>query len=175
MLLGILISCALSAQSNAFHDFVVETIDGKPFAFSQLKGKKVLIVNVASRCGLTPQYTQLQLLYEKYKDSGFVIIGFPSNDFMNQEPGTNEEIAEFCTSTYGVTFPIMAKISVKGDEKTAPLYRWLTEKERNGKEDAPMQWNFQKFMIDEEGTWVGSLAPNDKDFGYKVSTWIEQK
>lgn len=160
ILMVITMVCAISleAQNKSFYDFNVTTIDGKEFPLSSLKGKKVLVVNVASKCGLTPQYAKLQELYDKYKDKNFVIIGFPANNFMGQEPGSNEEIAQFCSLKYDVTFPMMAKISVKG-KNMAPLYQWLTEKKLNGKEDAPVQWNFQKFMIDENGNWVGFVAP----------------
>ena len=142
MMVSLLFAVSLEAQNKSFYDFAVKTIDGKEFSLSSLKGKKVLVVNVASKCGLTPQYAQLEKLYEKYKDKDFVIIGFPANNFMGQEPGSNEEIAQFCSLNYGVTFPMMAKISVKGKE-IAPLYQWLTEKKLNGKEDASVQWNFR--------------------------------
>ncbi|MGM0648657.1 MAG: glutathione peroxidase, partial [Bacteroidota bacterium] len=122
-------------KSETFHDFVVQDINGKDFDFSQLKGKKVLVVNTASKCGFTPQYEGLQDLYEKYKDQDFTIIGFPANNFMNQEPGSDEEIKSFCTTNYGVTFPMMSKISVKGDNMH-PVYQWLTQKSKNGKEDS---------------------------------------
>ena len=147
MVIAMVCVVSLEAQNKSFYDFTVRTIDGKEFPLSSLKGKKVLVVNVASKCGLTPQYAKLQELYEKYKDKNFVIIGFPANNFMGQEPGSNEEIAKFCSLNYDVTFPMMSKISVKGKDM-APLYQWLTEKKLNGKEDAPVQWNFQKFMID---------------------------
>ena len=133
MMVSLLFAVSLEAQNKSFYDFTVKTIDGKDFPLSSLKGKKVLVVNVASKCGLTPQYAQLEKLYEKYKDKDFVIIGFPANNFMGQEPGSNEEIAQFCSLNYDVTFPMMAKISVKGKE-IAPLYQWLTEKKLNGKE-----------------------------------------
>ena len=132
MMVSLLFAVSLEAQNKSFYDFTVKTIDGKDFPLSSLKGKKVLVVNVASKCGLTPQYAQLEKLYEKYKDKDFVIIGFPANNFMGQEPGSNEEIAQFCSLNYDVTFPMMAKISVKGKE-IAPLYQWLTEKKLNGK------------------------------------------
>ena len=135
ILMVITMVCAISleAQNKSFYDFNVTTIDGKEFPLSSLKGKKVLVVNVASKCGLTPQYAKLQELYDKYKDKNFVIIGFPANNFMGQEPGSNEEIAQFCSLKYDVTFPMMAKISVKG-KNMSPLYQWLTEKKLNGKE-----------------------------------------
>lgn len=128
---ALVLSLSMAAQNKSFYDFTVKTIDGKEYPLSGLKGKKVLVVNVASKCGLTPQYAELQELYDQYKDQNFVIIGFPANNFMGQEPGTNEEIAKFCSVNYDVTFPIMAKISVKGKDM-APLYHWLTEKKLNG-------------------------------------------
>ncbi|GHT32775.1 glutathione peroxidase [Bacteroidia bacterium] len=164
----------ISAQNGGFHSFNVTTIDGNNFALSSLKGKKVLVVNVASKCGLTPQYKQLQELYDKYKDQNFVIIGFPANNFGAQEPGTNEEIQMFCSTNYGVTFPMMAKISVKGEDIVA-LYKWLTEKALNGKQDAEVQWNFQKFLIDEKGDWVDFVAPGESPFSEKIVSWIERK
>lgn len=169
-----LLSVSMNAQDKSFYDFTVKTIDGKDFALSSLKGKKVLVVNVASKCGFTPQYADLEKLYEKYKGDGLVIIGFPANNFLWQEPGTNEEIAQFCTLKYGVTFPMMEKISVKGKDM-APLYHWLTEKKLNGKQDAPVHWNFQKFMIDENGQWAGVVAPNEKPFCETIVSWIEKE
>ena len=163
MVIAMVCVVSLEAQNKSFYDFTVRTIDGKEFPLSSLKGKKVLVVNVASKCGLTPQYAKLQELYEKYKDKNFVIIGFPANNFMGQEPGSND-----------VTFPMMSKISVKGKDM-APLYQWLTEKKLNGKEDAPVQWNFQKFMIDENGNWIGFVAPKESPFSEKILTWIEKK
>ena len=158
---------------KSLYDFKATTIDGAPFDFSSLKGKKVLIVNVASKCGYTPQYAQLEELYTKYSAKNFVIIGFPANNFMSQEPGTNAEIKEFCTSKYNVTFPMMAKISVKGKDMD-PLYQWLTDKAQNGIVDAPVKWNFQKFMINEQGQVVDFAAPGDKPFDDKIIHWIEK-
>ena len=162
MVIAMVCVVSLEAQNKSFYDFTVRTIDGKEFPLSSLKGKKVLVVNVASKCGLTPQYAKLQELYEKYKDKNFVIIGFPANNFMGQEPGSNEEIAKFCSLNYDVTFPMMPKISVKGKDM-APLYQW------------PVQWNFQKFMIDENGNWIGFVAPKESPFSEKILTWIEKK
>jgi glutathione peroxidase len=168
------IAVMTSAQSfKTIYDFKVTTIDGEPFDMNTLKGKKVLVVNVASKCGYTPQYAQLEELYQKYSSKNFVIIGFPANNFMGQEPGTNAEIKEFCSSKYHVTFPMMSKISVKGKE-IDPLYAWLTSKEQNGVIDAPVKWNFQKFMISENGQVVGSAAPGDKPFDDKITSWIEK-
>ncbi len=163
-------TAALSAQTTSFYDFTVKDIDGNDFKLSSLKGKKVLVVNVASKCGLTPQYEKLEKLYEEFKSTGFTIIAFPANNFREQEPGTDSEIKEFCTVNYGVTFPIMSKISVVGDDM-APLYRWLTQKSQNGVMDAPVSWNFQKFMVDENGTLVKMIPPKE-DPTPSVETWV---
>lgn len=172
LIMAVLLPLSLAGQSKSFYDFTVKTIDGKDYALSQLKGKKVLVVNVASKCGLTPQYEDLQELYTKYADKGLAIIGFPANNFKGQEPGSNEEIQEFCTLNYGVTFPMMEKISVQGDD-IAPLYKWLTTKEGNGKADAEVTWNFQKFMISENGEWIGSIAPRTSPLSGEIIQWIE--
>lgn len=144
---------ATPQKMKTFYDFTVTTLDGQVFDFSQLKGKRILIVNTASECGYTPQYAQLQELYDTYSGNDFIIIGFPSNDFGGQEPGSNEEIATFCQKNYGVTFPMMDKIIVKGD-RMHPVYRWLTQKSQNGVSDAEVRWNFNKFLIDANGNWV---------------------
>jgi glutathione peroxidase len=162
------------AQDKNLYDFTVQTIDGKTLSLAEFKGKKVLVINVASKCGLTPQYKQLQELYDKYAKDNFVIIGFPANNFGQQEPGTNEEIREFCTLNYGVTFPMMAKISVKGDD-IAPLYRWLTRKSENGKQDAEVTWNFQKFLIDENGNWAATFEPKTLPTAPEITRWIESR
>lgn len=164
----------LSAQNKTLYDFTVEDIDGNQFDFSTLEGQKVLIVNVASKCGYTPQYAQLEELYNNYKDQGFMVIGFPSNDFKGQEPGTNEEIKEFCTLNYGVTFPIMSKVVVTGEDK-APIYKWLTEKSENGKIDSDVQWNFQKYMIDEDGNVVDYALSKETPLSPKIVDWVESK
>lgn len=169
-----LISITMISQSKNLYSFKVKDIDGKEFDLSSLKGKKVLVVNVASKCGLTPQYEKLQELYEKYKDNNFVVIGFPANNFRGQEPGTDEEIKTFCTLTYNVSFPMMSKIDVVGENK-APVYAWLTEKSQNGKLDAEVQWNFQKFMVDENGNLVDFAAPREDPFSDKIIKWIENK
>jgi glutathione peroxidase len=174
LLLCIFFAGCAFGQAKSFYDFTVKTIDGQEFALSSLKGKKVLVVNVASKCGHTPQYKQLQALYEKYADDSFVIVGFPANNFGGQEPGTNEEIKAFCESTYGVTFPMMAKISVKGED-IDPLYQWLTTKEGNGKEDAEVKWNFQKFLIDADGNWVKTVAHGTAPLSDEIVSWIESK
>ena len=138
--------------ASSVHEFTLNSIDGKPAPLSAYQGKVVLIVNVASRCGFTPQYAGLEALYEKYKDRGFVILGFPANNFGGQEPGTNEEIKTFCSSKYNVTFPMYSKISVKGEDK-APLYQFLTA---TGGE---IQWNFTKFLVDKNGKVVARFEP----------------
>ncbi len=157
-------------SQKSIYDFTVETIDGQQFSFADLKGKKVMIVNTASKCGHTPQYKDLELLNKAYKQK-LVIIGFPANNFMNQEPGTNQDIKEFCDSKYGVTFPIMSKISVKGDDMH-PLYKWLTSKSANGVIDSEVAWNFQKYLIDEEGNLVGFLKPAVKPLSDEVVMWV---
>ena len=161
----------IAQTNNGFHQFTVNTIGGEPFALSQLEDKKVLVVNTASKCGFTPQYADLQELYEKYGGDNFTIIGFPANNFMNQEPGTNEEIAEFCEVNYGVTFMMMEKISVKGEDMH-PLYQWLTQEKENGVMDAPVSWNFQKFMIDEKGQLVDVVPPREKPMSDKIVNWV---
>jgi glutathione peroxidase len=161
---------AVFAQQS-FYDFKVKDIDGKEFDLASLKGKKVLVVNTASKCGLTPQYEQLQEVYEKYGGDNFTIIGFPANNFMKQEPGTNEEIAEFCQKNYGVTFQMMEKISVKGDDMH-PLYQWLTQKSKNGVLDSEIGWNFQKYLIDEKGNLVKMVAPKVKPNDEEILGWI---
>ena len=163
---------AAIAQQKTLYDFKATTLEGQPFNLASLKGKKVLVVNTASKCGLTPQYALLQKLYDTYKDQDFVIIGFPANNFNSQEPGTNSEIKEFCTKNYGVTFPMMSKISVKGDD-IDPLYKWLTSKSQNGVVDAEVQWNFQKFMINEQGQLVGFVSPKEKPDSKKIINWIK--
>lgn len=130
-----------------------------------------MIVNVASRCGLTPQYEQLQELYQEYAQNGLVIIGFPANNFREQEPGTNEEIKEFCSKNYGVTFPIMAKISVSGEDM-APVYQWLTQKLQNGKIDQEVTWNFQKYLIDENGLVADVVMPRESPKSEKILNWL---
>ena len=173
-ILVVFMALASFGQKKSFYDFSTKTIDGKTFNFSSLKGRKVLVVNTASKCGHTPQYKDLQALYEAYGSKGFIIIGFPANNFLNQEPGSNSEIRKFCTENYGVTFPMMEKISVKGDDMD-PFYKWLTSKAENGVMDAPVTWNFQKFMIDEKGKLVGMVPPKDKPNCEKIVDWIQGK
>ena len=174
--LGMILSFAFTSTEaqTSFYDLKTKTIDGKEFKFSELKGKKVMIVNTASKCGYTPQYEDLEKLYQAYKDKNFVIIGFPANNFGHQEPGTNEEIKEFCTKNYGVSFPIMEKISVKGDDMD-PIYKWLTEKALNGKMDSSVRWNFQKYLIDENGNLVEMVDSKVKPMDDKIVNWVNGK
>lgn len=160
-----------TSKSISFYDFKMTTLDGKNYDFSQLKGKKVMIVNVASKCGFTPQYQQLEELYQNYKDNNFEILGFPSADFANQEFSDNQDIASYCHNNYGVTFPIFEKINVKGQDKH-PLYHWLTEKSNNGVKNIPVIWNFQKFIIDQEGNWVDYFLPTTNPISKKITRWI---
>lgn len=168
----ILFAFTINAQQS-FYDLTATTIDGKEFKFSELKGKKVLIVNTASKCGYTPQYEDLETLYKTYKDKNLVIIGFPANNFMKQEPGSNAEIKEFCTKNYGVSFMMMEKISVKGDDMHL-VYQWLTQKAKNSKMDSSVKWNFQKYMIDEKGELVDVASSSDKPMGGKVEEWVKK-
>ena len=172
LITGLLIIAMGTAKAQTtFYDFTVKDINGVDYPLSQLKGKKVLVVNTASKCGHTPQYEGLQELYEKYGADDFMIIGFPANNFLKQEPGSNEEIASFCSINYGVTFPMMSKISVKGDDQDQ-LYKWLTSKSDNGVEDSKVSWNFQKYMIDEEGQLVGHFSPKTKPDNEELVSWI---
>jgi glutathione peroxidase len=152
------------------HSFKVEALDGSTIDFASFKGKKILIVNTASECGYTPQYKDLEKLYETYKDK-LVVIGFPANNFGGQEPGTNSEIKTFCTKNYGVSFPMAAKVSVKGDEM-APIYQWLTQKEKNGVLNAEIKWNFNKFLLDENGRimykFESSVTPMSEEITGKL-------
>jgi len=164
------IATNLQAQES-IHEFKTETINGEAFDMASLKGKKVLLVNTASKCGLTGQYKELQGLYETYKDNNFTIIAFPANNFLNQEPGTNEEIQEFCELNYGVTFPLMSKVSVKGKDIN-PIFDWLTDKDKNGVSGSAVSWNFQKFLIDENGKLVEVLSPRESPMSDKITSWI---
>lgn len=170
LFIAVLLPVTGFSQTSGFYDFKVKTLEGEDFSFSALKGKKVMIVNTASRCGNTPQYKGLEELYEKYQDE-LVILGFPSNDFGGQEPGSPEEIRRFCTENFGITFPIMEKISVRGDEMH-PVYKWLTSKELNGVMDSRVTWNFQKYLIDENGRLVDVLNPKEQPGSDKTLTWL---
>lgn len=157
------LSIAIFAMLTAFtlhgdptiHTFKVKSIEGGTIDFSKFKGKKILVVNTASKCGYTPQYEALEKVYQQYKDK-LVIIGFPANNFGTQEPGSDTEIQEFCKARFGVKFPLASKISVKGDD-TAPIYKWLTSKTENGVLDAEVKWNFTKFLLDENGKMIASF------------------
>ena len=167
-------SVVVNAQNNtSIYQFKVEDLSGNTFDFASLKGKKIIIVNTASKCGYTPQYEQLEAIYNKYKNKNLVIIGFPANNFMWQEPGTNAEIATFCKSKYGVTFPMLSKISVNGKDMH-PIYQFLTQKKLNGVLDSKVEWNFQKYLINEKGqleqVYMSGVKPNDE----KIINWIEK-
>lgn len=175
LILFSIFSC--TSQENkmdmTIYQYKVTDINGNEFDLSTLKGKKVMIVNTASQCGLTPQYEQLEEVYEDYKDSNFVIVGFPANNFMGQEPGSDDEIASFCKKNYGVTFPMMSKIDVKGKDMH-PLYKFLTEKEQNGLEDNEVKWNFQKYLIGEEGRLEKVISPRMVPNDPEVIDWIKK-
>jgi len=149
---GIMFSAFTLPADPTIHSFKVKSIEGKTIDFSKFKGRKILVVNTASKCGYTPQYEALQKVYDQYKDK-LVIVGFPANNFGAQEPGADSEIQEFCKARFGVTFPLASKISVKGDD-TAPIYKWLTSKAENGVLDATITWNFNKFLLDENGKMI---------------------
>ncbi|CAH0335694.1 Thioredoxin/glutathione peroxidase BtuE [Flavobacterium sp. CECT 9288] len=166
-----IMSTAVTAKENIYQ-FKVEDLSGKTFDFSTLKGKKVIIVNTASKCGLTPQYKDLEAVYKEYKDKGLVIVGFPANNFASQEPGTNEEIATFCQMNYGVTFPMMDKVSVKGDDMAA-IYQFLTQKSKNGLQDSSVEWNFQKYLINENGELEKVISPRVLVTDPEVINWIK--
>lgn len=171
LILSLVLITSLAFSQNSFYDFKVKDIEGGNFDLSSLKGKKKLVVNTASKCGLTPQYKQLEELFEKFGGDKFTIIGFPANNFASQEPGTNKEISEFCLKNYGVTFKMMSKISVKGDDMD-PLYQWLTSKSKNGVMDSDVKWNFQKYLIDENGKLVDMVEPKVKPDDDKIVSWI---
>jgi glutathione peroxidase len=168
-----LFSIQIQAQvKQNIYQFKVEDLSGKTFDFATLKGKKIMIVNTASKCGLTPQYKDLEALYKKYAAKGFVIVGFPANNFASQEPGTNKEIASFCQLNYGVTFPMMDKVSVKGDDMCA-IYKFLTQKSKNGLEDSEVKWNFQKYLINKKGELEKVISPNTLPTDPEVVNWIK--
>lgn len=160
-------------KMNSVYDFTLKDIDRKEVSLSQYRGKVVMIVNVASKCGYTPQYTGLQSIYAKYKDRGFVILGFPANNFMAQEPGTEEEIKTFCSTKYNVTFPMFSKISVKGDD-IHPLYKFLTSKETNPEFGGDIKWNFSKFLLDKNGRIIARFEPAVKPESDTVAQAIEK-
>ena len=160
-----------TSVDNSIHQFKVADIYGNIFDFSQLKGKKVMIVNTASKCGLAYQYEALQKLYSQYNDLNFVIVGFPSNDFLWQEPGSNDEIIDFCEQNYGVTFPMMSKITVKGTKKH-PIYQFLTQKSKNNYKDSRVTWNFQKYLINKQGRVEKIISPRTRPDSDEIVSWI---
>lgn len=151
----------VNLEQTSIYDFEMKMLNGNSKSLSDYKGKVFLVVNVASKCGLTPQYKDIQKVYENYKDKGFCVLGFPANNFLRQEPGSDSEIKEFCTSNYGVTFDMFSKISVKG-KKIHPLYQFLTSKKYNKIEDQGVKWNFQKFLFDKEGNMIKIIMPRTK-------------
>lgn len=159
-------------EKQTIYQFKVEDLSGKTFDFATLKGKKILVVNTASKCGLTPQYKDLEKIYKEYKDKGFVIVGFPASNFGHQEPGTNAEIESFCEMNYGVTFPMMSKISVKGSDMH-PIYQFLTIKLKNGVQDSDVQWNFQKYLINEKGELAKVISPEVLPTDDAIVSWIK--
>ena len=185
VLLG-LVSCSSTPQCAqtspapsepilSFYDLKATTIDGEVFDFASLRGKRVLLVNTASECGFTPQYKELQELWESCDSSKFVILGFPSNDFGKQEPGTEKEVAAFCQKNYGVTFLMMSKVITKKGSDQHPVYQWLTSKEKNGVSNAVVRWNFHKFLINEKGQWVSSLLSVSSPTGRKIRSFAAGK
>jgi len=165
---------AMMDTPTSFYDLEAKTIDGKPFKFSELRGKRVLIVNTASKCGYTPQYEDLEKLHRTYGGDSFVILGFPSNDFGWQEPGSEQEIASFCSSKYDVTFQMMSKVKTganKGDE----VYQWLCNSELNGVSDAKVSWNFNKFLVDENGQWVAHFPSSTGPMSMEITNFASGK
>lgn len=170
--LGTLVLLAATAVGASVQDFTMRMIDGKSVSLSQFKGQVMLVVNVASQCGFTPQYEGLEKLYETYKAQGFVITGFPANNFGEQEPGTDSEIQTFCKSKYGVTFPMFSKISVAGADK-APLYRFLTDTTAHPKTGGEIQWNFTKFLVDRDGKVIQRFEPSVEPLSREVISAVE--
>jgi glutathione peroxidase len=159
-------------SKETIYQFKVKDLEGNEFDFASLKGKKILVVNTASKCGLTPQYKELEAIYKQYKDKNFVVVGFPANNFASQEPGTNAEIGEFCQRNYGVSFPMMGKVSVKGDDMDN-VYKFLTQKSKNGLQDSEVEWNFQKYLINEKGELDKVIAPSVVPTDASVVDWIK--
>ena len=174
-LVGLLFLCVMmaTATEKSIYDYTLNSIDGQPAAFAAYKGKVLMVVNVASRCGYTPQYTALESIYEKYKDRGFVIVGVPANNFGAQEPGTNQEIKTFCTRKYNVKFPMMSKVSVKGTD-TTPLYQYLTSPALHPKTGGEIKWNFTKFLFDRKGDILARFEPEVTPDSPEVVTAIEK-
>jgi len=173
LLFAALVGMSVMAAEKSVYDFTLNSIDGQPTPLSSFKGKVVLLVNVASRCGFTPQYSALESSYEKYKDRGFVIVGIPANNFGGQEPGTNEEIKTFCTAKYHVTFPMMAKVSVKGGDIT-PLYQFLTDKSLHPDTGGDIGWNFTKFLVGPDGKVIARFDSKVEPDSPEMTTAIEK-
>ena len=165
------LACGLLTNAQSIHSFMVKSIDGGQIDFSKYKGKKIMVVNTASKCGYTPQYEQLQKVYSQYKDK-LVIIGFPCNQFGGQEPGSNQEIVEFCQKNYGVNFPLADKVDVKGSTQS-PIYQWLTQKAKNGVLDATIGWNFNKFLLDENGKMLAYFPSNVKPDSDTILSYLK--
>ena len=170
----LLIGAVAMAGEKSVYDFKLNSIEGQPTSLAKFRGKVVLLVNVASRCGFTPQYSALEKVYEAYKDRDFVIVGIPANNFGGQEPGSNQEIKTFCSTKYNVTFPMMAKVSVKGEDKT-PLYQFLTDKSANPQTGGEIQWNFTKFLISPDGRPVARFEPQVTPDDPQVTSAIEKE
>lgn len=166
-----LFGCKSNGQAKSIHDFKVESLSGDTIDFSGFKGKKILVVNTASECGFTPQYEELEKLYETYKDK-LVIVGFPANNFGGQEPGSNHEIATFCQKNYGVTFPMAAKVSVKGKD-IAPIYKFLTDKKENGVKNTTILWNFTKILLNENGEVIDSFVSTTKPMSDSITKYLK--
>jgi glutathione peroxidase len=162
----------VAMEKQNIYQFKVKDLEGNEFDFATLKGKKILVVNTASKCGLTPQYKDLEAIYKQYKDKNFVIIGFPANNFMSQEPGTNAEIGAFCQKNYGVTFPMMSKVSVEGDDM-CDVFKFLTQKAKNGLQDSEVEWNFQKYLIGEDGELEKVISPRVLPTDDEIVSWIK--
>jgi glutathione peroxidase len=171
--LGMVLLMASAGFAASIYDYTLPNIDGKPMPLADFKGKVVLVVNVASQCGYTPQYAGLEAIYEKYKSQGFVIVGFPANNFGAQEPGTNEEIKTFCSRKYNVSFPMYAKVSVKGDDQT-PLYQYLTKDTPTGI-NGDIKWNFTKFLVDRNGNVVERFESKVTPESTEVTSAIEKQ
>ncbi len=170
-LLATLSNIAGLSQDISFYELKSITIEGTEFSFDQLKGKKVMIVNTATKCSLSPQFKTLEEMYKAYSDKGFMILAFPANNFANREPGDNESIKKNCDQRFGITFPMMQKVSVK-DEDIHPVYQWLTQKSQNGVMDSEIKWNFQKYLIDENGILIDIIDPMKKPDSEETISWI---
>lgn len=172
-LAAVIFAASAAFAAEDFYSLEAKKINGEMLQFSELKGKKLMIVNTASYCGYTYQYAELQELYEKYGGSQFEIIGFPANNFNNQEPGSDEDIEKFCRENFGITFTMMSKISVVGDDMH-PVYQWLTQKEKNGVRNSQVQWNFQKYLISEDGSFFQVLGTTISPLNVMITDWLDE-